>query len=153
MSRGFDADLYIYPIPNFTTVFSYAYNQREVTEDPVATRRGAIAGYKHKVTAVNKYTWREGAMRGLSANVNVQYVWDQLREPARFGAPSYIETRPAASVGINYSWKWQGVTYRTSVHFQDLLTTRRATGYKPGTRDAYYIDNPKRYLASLDVEF
>lgn len=153
VAEGFDADLYFYPIANFTTVFSYAYNKREVTKDPVASRRGPLNGFKHKATIVNKYTWRQGALRGLSANLNVQYVWDQVRETNRFGAPSYIETRPAASVGVSYAWKWQNVQYRATVHGQDLLTTRRASGYIPGTRDAYYLENPKRYLASIDLEF
>ncbi len=152
-SEGFDADLFFYPFKNYTTVFSYAYNTREVTKDPVATRLGPLNGFKHKVAVVNKYTWQEGALKGLSANANVQYVWDQVRETNRFGAPSYIETRPSASLGASYAWQWQDVKYRVSLHAQNLLTTRRASGYIPGTRDAYYLDNPKTYLASIDLEF
>lgn len=153
VSEGFDADLHIYPIRNFTTVFSYAYNERETTKDPVASRRGPLAGYKHKATIVNKYSWREGALRGLSANLNVRYVWDQVRSTNRFGAPSYLDTTPSASVGLNYSWRARGVTYRISGHAQNLLNTQRSTGYIPGTRNAYYLDNPKTYLGSIDLEF
>jgi iron complex outermembrane receptor protein len=152
-AEGFDADLYIYPIKNFTTVFSYAYNTREVTKDALATRLGPLGGFKHKVAVVNKYTWRDGPLKGLSANANVQYVWDQVRATNRFGEPSHIDTRPAASIGVNYAWKIQGVSYRVSLHAQNLLTTRRASGYVPGTRDAYYLDNPRTYLASIDLEF
>jgi len=152
-SKGFDADMFFYPIKNFTTMFSYAYNKRAVTEDKVASRIGPLNGYKHKIAMVNKYTWTQGSLKGLSANVNVQYAWDQVRETNRFGAPSYLETRPAVSLGVNYSWKWQDVKYRVSLHAQNLLTTRRASGYHPGTRDAYYLDNPKTYLASIDLEF
>ena len=153
VSEGFDADLHIYPIRNFTTVFSYAINERETTKDPVATRRGPLAGYKHKVAVVNKYTWREGALRGVSANANVRYVWDQVRSTNRLGAPSYLDTQPNVSLGLNYSRKIQGATYRFSLHAQNLTNTKRSTGYIPGTRDAYYLENPKSYLGSIDVEF
>ncbi|MDP3072479.1 MAG: TonB-dependent receptor [Opitutaceae bacterium] len=153
VSKGFDADMHLYPIRNFTTVFSYAYNQRETTKDPVASRRGPLAGYKHKATIVNKYSWREGSLKGLSANLNVRYVWDQVRSTNRFGAPSYLETTPNASLGLNYSWRARGVTYRVSGHAQNLLNTQRSSGYIPGTRNAYYLDNPKTYLASIDLEF
>lgn len=153
VSEGFDADLHIYPIRNFTTVFSYAFNERETTKDPVASRRGPLAGYKHKATIVNKYSWREGSLKGLSANVNVRYVWDQVRNTNRFGAPAFLETQPNASLGLNYSWRAGSVTYRVSVHAQNLTTTKRSSGYIPGTRDAYYLENPKTYLGSLDLEF
>lgn len=153
VSEGFDADLYIYPIRNFTTVFSYAYNERETTKDPVASRRGPLAGFKHKATIVNKYSWREGSLKGLSANLNVKYQWDQVRSTNRFGAASYLDTQPSTSIGLNYSWKLGGITYRASGHAQNLTTTQRSSGYLPGTRDAYYLDNPKTYLVSLDVEF
>lgn len=153
VSEGFDADLHIYPIRNFTTVFSYAYNERETTKDPVASRRGPLAGYKHKATIVNKYSWREGSLKGLSANLNVRYVWDQVRNTNRFGAPAYLETQPSASIGLNYSWRARGVTYRVSGHAQNLLNTKRASGFIPGTRSAYYLENPKTYLGSIDLEF
>jgi hypothetical protein len=152
-SRGFDADMYFYPVKNLTSSFSYAYNTRKVTKDVVASRLGPLNGYKHKIAMVNKYTWTEGSLKGLSANLNVQYVWDQVRETNRFGAPSYLETRPSASIGVNYSWRWQDVKYRVSLFAQNLLTTQRSSGYIPGTRDAYYLDNPKTYLGSLDLEF
>jgi iron complex outermembrane receptor protein len=153
VSEGFDADLHIYPIRNFTTVFSYAINERETTKDPVASRRGPLAGFKHKATIVNKYSWREGSLKGLSANLNVRYQWDQVRNTNRFGAPAYLETQPNASLGLNYSWRASGVTYRVSGHAQNLLNTKRSSGFIPGTRDAYYLDNPKSYLCSIDVEF
>lgn len=153
VSKGFDADLYFYPILNFTTVFSYAYNERETTKDPVASRRGPLAGYAHKIAVVNKYSWRQGRLKGLSANANVKYVWDQVRSTNRFGAASYLDTTPALSLGLNYSWRMREVTYRVSGHAQNLLTNQRSSGYIPGTRDAYYLDNPKTYLVSLDLEF
>lgn len=153
VSEGFDADLHIYPIRNFTTVFSYAFNERETTKDPVASRRGPLAGYKHKATIVNKYSWREGSLKGLSANLNVRYVWDQVRNTNRFGAPAYLDTQPSASIGLNYSWRARGVTYRVSGHAQNLLNTKRASGFIPGTRNAYYLENPKTYLGSIDLEF
>ncbi|MBL9188834.1 MAG: TonB-dependent receptor [Opitutaceae bacterium] len=153
VSEGFDADMHIYPIRNFTTVFSYAYNQRETTKDPVASRRGPLAGYKHKATMVNKYSWREGSLKGLSANVNVRYVWDQVRTTNRFGQPAYLATTPSLSLGLNYAMKVAGATYRFSAHAQNLLNNQRSSGYIPGTRNAYYLDNPKTYLASIDVEF
>jgi iron complex outermembrane receptor protein len=153
VSKGFDADLYVYPFPNFTSVFSYAYNERETTKDPVASRRGPLAGYKHKVAVVNKYSWRTGALKGLGANANFKYVWDQVRSTNRFGAPAYLDTVPDLSLGLNYSWKMRGVTCRVTGHAQNLLHNRRSTGYVPGTRDAYYLDNPKTYLGSIDFEF
>jgi iron complex outermembrane receptor protein len=153
VSKGFDADLYLYPIPNFTVVFSYAYNERETTEDPVESRLGPLAGYAHKVGVVNKYSWRQGPLKGLSANLNFKYVWDQVRATDRFGAPAYLDTVPALSFGLNYSWRMGGATYRVSGHAQNLLKNERSSGYVPGTRTAYYLENPKTYLVSLDVEF
>lgn len=153
VSEGFDADLFIYPFANFTTVFSYAYNERETTKDPVASRRGPLNGYAHKVTMVNKYTWRRGPLKGVSANANVKYVWDQVRSTNRFGSPSYLDTTPTLSFGVNYSVKLGDATYRFSLHAQNMLNSKRSSGYIPGTRDAYYLENPKTYLGSIDVEF
>jgi len=46
-----------------------------------------------------------------------------------------------------------GATYRLSGHAQNLLERKRSSGYIPGAREAYYLDNPRTYLVSLDVEF
>ena len=82
----------------------------------------------------------------------MRYVWDQVRSTNRLGAPSYLDTQPNVSLGLNYSRKIQGATYRFSLHAQNLTNTKRSTGYIPGTRDAYYLENPKSYLGAIDVE-
>lgn len=102
---------------------------------------------------VNKYTWRRGPLKGVSANANVKYVWDQVRSTNRFGSPSYLDTTPTLSFGVNYSVKLGDATYRFSLHAQNMLNSKRSSGYIPGTRDAYYLENPKTYLGSIDVEF
>jgi len=79
---------------------------------------------------VNKYRWREGSLKGPPTST---------RSPRR---------RSVSTIRGDCT-----APYRLSGHAQNLLETKRSSGYIPGTHDAYYLENPKTYLVSLDVEF
>jgi iron complex outermembrane recepter protein len=154
-SRGFDADIYYNPVKNFTTVFSYGYKTVKITNDPVAAKIGQVQnGYHHKVSIFNKYTWTEGRLDGASANFGVVWRGKSQRTPDRFGAPAYEHAQWQLQAGIGYKFVVGRTKYRLGFAAKNLFKlSERSSGYIPGTRDAYYLENPAEYLFSLDVEF
>jgi iron complex outermembrane receptor protein len=154
-SKGFDADVYYNPAKNFSSVISYGYKTVEITNDPVAAIIGQVQnGYHHKVSLFNKYTWKEGRLRGLSANAGVIWRSKSQRTPDRFGAPAYEQAQWQLQAGLGYQLVVGPAKYRFGFAAKNLFQlAERSSGYIPGTRNPYYLANPAEYLFSLDVEF
>jgi iron complex outermembrane recepter protein len=154
-SQGFDADIYYNPAKNFTTVLSYGYKTVEITNDPDETKIGQVQnGYHHKVSLFNKYTWTGGSLRGLSANAGAIWRSESQRTPDRFGAPAYEKAQWQLQAGLGYQLVVGRTKYRLGFAAKNLFKlSERTSGYIPGTRNPYYLDNPAEYLFSLDVEF
>ncbi len=154
-SKGFDADLFFYPIKNFNTVLSYGYKSMEVSadEDPNWVGRSQNI-YKHKISLFNKYTWSEGPLAGVSANAGLTWRSKQQRHHDRFGAPAYEDPRLGLQVGVGYQWKSERASYQVRLAAKNLgKFTKLSSGYIPGTRDAYYQELPAEYLLSFDMGY
>jgi len=153
-SEGFDADLYFYPVKNFTSVLSYGFKQITITKDTKVANIGVLQnGIKHKVSVFNKYTFTNGRLKGLALNAGLQWFGKNKRTNDRFGAPAYAKAKWNAQVGMSYGWKWAKVKYQANFSIKNLYSLNfRTNGYIPGTRDAYYRDLPQEFLLSLDME-
>jgi len=154
-SKGFDADLFIYPMKNFNTVLSYGYKTKVTSADDDQSRVGRPHDiYKHKISIYNKYTWSEGPLSGFSANGGVTWRSKEQREYDRFGAPAYENPRFGLQAGIGYKWEGERANYQLRLVAKNLgKFEESSSGYVPGTRDAYYQKLPAEYLLSFDVGY
>ncbi|MBK1875631.1 TonB-dependent siderophore receptor [Pelagicoccus mobilis] len=153
-AKGLDADFFFYPIKNFNTVLSYGYKTKETTEDLDASRIGRPHNiYKHKISLFNKYTWADGPLAGMSANLGLTYRSKRQRHHDRFGAPAYEDPRFGLQAGVGYKWEGDHMNYKVRLTAKNLgKFTESSSGYIPGTRDAYYQELPAEYLLSFDIE-
>lgn len=153
-AKGFDADLFFYPMKNFNTVLSYGYKTKETTDDVNTANIGRPHNiYKHKISLFNKYTWSDGPLAGMSANVGMTYRSKRQRHHNRFGAPAYEDPRFGLQAGIGYKWEGEHMKYKIRLAAKNLgKFTESSSGYVPGTRDAYYQELPAEYLLSFDIE-
>jgi len=156
-SQGFDIDIFMYPVPEWSIVFGYSYNDTEISADPDPTIVGRQTNgtFKHKVVMWNKYTFSEGPMSGFFVGGGFQWRGERLIE-YRNGMPAYHNPYLRADVMFGWETTFWDMPLELSFNIQNLAREDNTSnglprrdlqeGWKPGTNEPYEFEGEIEYF-------
>jgi outer membrane receptor protein involved in Fe transport len=169
-SKGFEVDLNWQPTRNWAFLFSYANNEQEVTEDLLTV--GSTVGQstpghiKQQFSMLSKYTFTEGAVKGLSLGLGLQYADKALQDYS--GPAATNTTNPYGSARYNpdifymeafatYRYRAFGYNQWVQLNVKNLTEQGEYTGWKPVAgqvaTERYEIPVDMRISLTYGIEF
>ncbi len=138
-SKGFEADLIIQPTRQYQILFSYAHNNVEVT-DAInksiigQTTQGSI---KDQLAMMHKYTFTDGAVKGLSLGLGLQYSGKAFQDyngpvptVGATGSARYNPSTLYVETFAGYKFKFGGYNQRVQLNIKNLTQQADFIGWK-----------------------
>ncbi len=135
-SRGFDVDLTFRPSREWQLVFSYAHVDHEFVTSAVASTIGQTYpdSVRNRAAAITKYTFRDGALKGLAVGGGLSYFDQQLVDYRDFGGRTgiarYTPERLYADAFVSYRARLMGYDTIWQLNIRNLLETPTYVGWK-----------------------
>lgn len=160
-SKGFDLDLNYQPTRNWAFMLSYAHNKQRVTKDLLIT--GSTVGQstpghvKQQVSLLSKYTFTEGAAKGLSLGLGLQKSDKALQDYSGPGGTArYNPSTFYAEAFGTYRFKAFGWNQSIQLNIKNLTTQGEFTGWKPVSgqtaTERYEVPSKIRYVLTYGID-
>lgn len=133
-SKGFEADVVFQPTKGLQIVTSFAHNNEESVKGE--TKGQTIGGHiKDQFSALTKYTFNEGAAKGLSLGLGMQYAGKALQDYSKDGSGrEVIRYNPATKYVeffAGYKYKAFGYNQLVQLNVKNLTKQDDFIGWKP----------------------
>ncbi|MFT3869503.1 MAG: TonB-dependent receptor plug domain-containing protein [Nibricoccus sp.] len=133
-SKGYEADIVFQPTKSLQIVTSYAHNTEESTK---GDNKGETVGghIKDQFSALSKYTFNEGAIKGLSLGLGFQYAGKAHQDYMRDGANRKIDRFNPATKYVelfgSYRYRAFGYSQIVQLNVKNLTKQDDFIGWKP----------------------
>ncbi len=131
-SKGIEADLIIQPTANWQVMLSYAHNTQKVTKSVnLATVGQSTTGHiKDQVAMLTKYSFTEGAVKGLSLGIGMQYAGKALQDYSAPGNTArYNPSTFYAEFFANYKFKAFDLQHSIQLNVKNLTKQEEFVGW------------------------
>ncbi|WP_175414811.1 TonB-dependent siderophore receptor [Nibricoccus aquaticus] len=161
-STGFEADLIFQPTKSWQILLSYANNDTEVTSSPIATELGrTTSGHiDQQLAMLTKYSFTDGAAKGLSIGAGIQYADEALQD---YNGPGNTgRYNPATFYGelfAGYRLKLLGYDTLIQLNLKNITEQEEFVGWKPTgvagrvATDRYEVSTPMVYSLTVGIDF
>ncbi|MGC4071938.1 MAG: TonB-dependent receptor [Nibricoccus sp.] len=161
-STGFEADLVFQPTPSWQILLSYANNNTEVTESPIASDIGrTTTGHIDQQWALlTKYSFNEGGAKGLSIGAGFQGSGEALQD---YNGPGNTgRYNPATFYGelfAGYRTKLFGYNTLIQLNVKNITEQEEFVGWKATgsaskiATDRYEVSTPMVYSLTFGIDF
>jgi outer membrane receptor protein involved in Fe transport len=161
-SKGFEADLIFQPTPSWQILLSYANNNTEVTESPIATEIGrTTTGHIDQQWALlTKYSFNEGGAKGLSIGAGFQQAGEALQDyngPGNTGR--YNPSTFYGELFAGYRMKLIGYNTLIQLNVKNITQQEEFVGWKATgsaakiATDRYEVSTPVVYSLTFGIDF
>lgn len=153
VSDGFEADLLLSlgEKRNYQLKLSYANLGAETTEDPNPANIGMVpqGHVEHSVAFWQKYTFTEGALKGVFVGGGGFWKSGEL-----VGGGRRRSSTKSADLLVGYSFEAFGLATRVAFNVRDVFGNGVSEfGLDPSTGVPFELENPRTYLLDVSVSF
>jgi iron complex outermembrane receptor protein len=160
-SKGYEADVVFQPTKALQMVLSYAHNSEESTKG--STKGSVVGGHiDNQASLLTKYTFTEGAVKGLSVGLGLQYAGKALQDYQTDGSGnSVIRYNPStkyAEIFASYKYKAFGFDQVVQFNAKNLTKQDDYIGWKPSgagvvATERYSVPTYARFSVTWGVDF
>jgi outer membrane receptor for monomeric catechols len=160
-SKGFELDLVYQAMRNWQIMASYAHNTNETVSSPIASDLGksTSGSIKNQFALVNKYTFAEGPVKGLSIGAGLQYAGKALQDyNGPGGGPRYNPSTNWVEVFGSYRFKMFGYNSVVQLNVKNLTKQEEFFGWKATGSSSviatqrYEVPTEIRYALTLGID-
>jgi len=160
-SKGVELDVNFQPNRNWAFLFSYAHNKQEVTKDLLIS--GSTVGQstpghiKQQFSLLSKYTFTEGAAKGLSLGLGLQQAGKALQDYSGPGGTArYNPSTFYAEAFGTYRFKAFGYRQSVQLNIKNITKQGEFTGWKPVSgqtaTERYEVPSQIRFVLSYGID-